>query len=139
MSLTNFGIKLVSDVMTNIKPMPPVLYLAVMTKPATFFSIGSQLLEPKDSAYERVPVYMNDEWWDDASNGQKVNALSIMFPTASVDWGLISHCALCDDWEGGNVVYGTHFREAYYVGANVQLAIAAGNFFFGIATNETVL
>lgn len=139
MSLTNFGVKLISDMMVNITPMPPVLYVAVMTRPATFFTTGAQLLEPTDTAYERVPIYMNDEWWDDASNGQKTNAQDIMFPISTMDWGLISHFAMCDDSEGGNVIYGAHFREAYYVGDNVRLSILKGNLYFGIATTETVL
>ena len=139
MSLTNFGIKLMSDMMINVAPMPPVLYVAVMTRPATFFSIGTQLVEPTDTAYERVQINMNDEWWDDASNGQKTNHYDVKFPISTSDWGLISHFAMCDDYEGGNVVYGAHFREAYYVGTGVRLSVLAGNLYFGIATTETVL
>jgi len=139
MSLTNYGIKLVSDIMTNVRTMPPVLYAAVMTRPATFFTTGTQLLEPVDEGYERVPIHMNSEWWHDASNGQKTNAMNVVFPTPTVEWGLITHFAMCDDYKGGNVVYGAHFREAYYVARGVQFSILAGNMFFGITTNETVL
>jgi len=62
---------------------------------------GTNFTEPSGYGYARVPVTNNDANWPAASGGEKKNANTITFPTASGgSWGTVTHWGILD---GGNV------------------------------------
>jgi hypothetical protein len=60
------------------------------------------LAEPVGNAYARVSTAPAD--WNDSASGVISNANLITFPTATGDWGQITHFALFDAVSGGNML-----------------------------------
>ncbi len=61
---------------------------------------GSTITEPSGGSYARVAHNV----WDAASGGASENTGEINFPTATADWGTLTHVALADLASGGNVI-----------------------------------
>jgi hypothetical protein len=60
------------------------------------------------NAYARVAVVSNTSNWTAAvTNGTTSNVNAIVFPTATGDWGTITHVAICDSTttQAGNVLF----------------------------------
>lgn len=83
---------------------PATLYLAVMYTPPEYRATGSDLDEPVGSGYARASVTNDVASWADAADGMKSNAVHILFPTATGDWGTLRHWALCSAATGGEIV-----------------------------------
>lgn len=65
---------------------------------------GSGITEPSGGAYARVTVTNNGTNFPAAASGEKSNGAAITFPSATGDWGTISHWALYDS--GTLKIYG---------------------------------
>jgi hypothetical protein len=63
---------------------------------------ASALAEPSGNGYARVSTAAAD--WDTASSGVIDNVNTIIFPTATGDWGTVTHFALFDAASGGNML-----------------------------------
>lgn len=85
---------------------------AGFTKPATVY-VALYTAAPSDSgggtevtggAYARVAVVNNATNWPAAAAGSKANGTTITFPTATADWGDLTHWAALDASSGGSVI-----------------------------------
>jgi hypothetical protein len=81
---------------------PNPIYVGIMTAEPN--DDGTGVVEPSGMAYERVSVDNNLTEWPAASGGQKSNASTITFPTATGDWGTITHFGIFDAISGGNLL-----------------------------------
>ena len=81
---------------------PATLYIALSTADPT--DAGSGIAEPVGNNYSRKSVANNKTTWDTAVAGALANAIAITFPTASGNWGTISHFAIFDDPTAGNML-----------------------------------
>ena len=88
---------------------PPVLYLALIKDIAPNpYLDGSELDEPANVDYARVPMENNLANWSNNSAPQEVyNLKSVAFVTAVSTWGRINYWALCNaDVDGENLIVG---------------------------------
>lgn len=81
---------------------PASVYIALST--TTPAENGSGFTEPAVGAYARVAVTNNATEWPAASSGSKANANAVQFPTATADWGLITHYGIYDAASSGNLL-----------------------------------
>lgn len=81
------------------------VYLALFT--ATPGDTGGGT-EVSTGSYARVSMTNNDTNWPNASSGQKPNGTVITFPTASADWGTVTHWGVYSASTAGTLYwYGT--------------------------------
>lgn len=85
---------------------PTVLAIALCTAAPTDSDTGSTITEPAGGSYARVDVPPDNSNWSDpgASSGQTDNVADITFPTATGDWGVITHVAFIDATSAGNML-----------------------------------
>lgn len=81
---------------------PANLHIALSTTDPT--DDGSGISEPSGNGYERKQVANNKTTFDVASGGALANAIVIEFAEASGSWGTITHFAIFDAAEGGNML-----------------------------------
>ena len=79
---------------------PPTIHVALST--ADPLDDGSGISEPSGNGYSRVVTSTSD--WSASSGGAVCNTNNITFPTASGNWGTITHFALFDSAMGGNML-----------------------------------
>jgi hypothetical protein len=88
---------------------PSQLYLGLATAdPGASATLGS-VLEPSGGSYARVNIMGTSTLLSAASGGVKTNSGAIVFPTATADWGTISHYFITD---GTNVLWTAQFATA---------------------------
>lgn len=121
---------------------PPSFWLAlIIDVPPNPYTSGEEINEPLvESGYARVEVPNNTEYFGDLDSGQLhlvMNLQDITFSTATSDWGLITHWALCDAEVDGGVYFFGDLMETTPVFSGDQviidanlLAIEFGPFFF---------
>ena len=88
---------------------PTVLAIALCTAATTDAQDGSTITEVANTgSYARQTLNPADANWTAASatDGLTDNASAITFPTATADWGVITHFAICNSatWGAGNVL-----------------------------------
>jgi len=70
-------------------------------------SSGTTPGEVMAASYARVEVVNEEASFTELLDGEKRNALEILFPAATEDWGIITHVAILDaDTEGNILFYG---------------------------------
>jgi len=91
---------------------PQTYYLALMKDiaPSPFVS-GSELDEPRGLGYTRLAIPNNTVYWSNASQPQVITmSESLLFSTATSDWGFVRYWALCNA-EVEGFVYATGSLE----------------------------
>jgi hypothetical protein len=81
---------------------PPTLYLALYTAGPTDSGGGTEV---SGSAYSRVAVTNNSTNFPAASGGSKSNGAPINFPTATGNWGTVTHFGVFDAASDGNLLF----------------------------------
>lgn len=85
---------------------PDSVYVALYTVAPGENSSGTEV-SSTGTGYTRVQVPNDTTYWPTTSNGQKSNAMDIVWPIAQSDWGTVVAWALCDAATGGNIlIYG---------------------------------
>ena len=91
--------KIIDHMLRNQSFTPPTtVYVALFTADNGLES-GTITGEVSGGAYARQAVTLSA-----ASDGESSNSADIEFPTATADWGTITHVALMDAASGGNVL-----------------------------------
>jgi hypothetical protein len=89
--------KIIDHMLRNQAYTPPgTIYLALFTTATTDAGGGSEV---SGGAYARQAITLSA-----ASGGATSNAADITFPTATADWGTISHVAIMDALTAGNML-----------------------------------
>lgn len=103
-SVSQWGADAVADLLTGNGTFPATMYVALCKDEPDPGYDGTVLadLEPT-GGYARQPISMNPASWDLASSGVSVSKVLITYPTATLDWGSISHWALCTAATAGEV------------------------------------
>lgn len=89
---------------TTITP-PGTIYVGLWTTTLTDASTGATAGEVSGGSYARVAVTNNSTNFPNASGGLKDNGTEILFPTATADWGTVTHAAFLDAATNGNILY----------------------------------
>lgn len=101
---------------------PANIFVALSTADPTDDASG--IAEPSGNAYARVSTVPAD--WNAAAAGEITNANLITFPTATGDWGTVTHAALYDAASGGNMLAHGVLTSAPAVATNNTPRFAAG-------------
>ncbi len=103
--------------------MPPTVYLALFTASPT--DTGSTAAEVTGAGYARQAITATMSATN-ATTGVSANASAIIFPTATADWGTISHLAIMDAATGGNMLFQAPAATAREILSGDVYQIAAG-------------
>ena len=80
---------------------PGIVYLALFTVAPTDAGGGTEVV---GGSYSRVAIVNNSTNFPDAVGGTKSNGTVITFPTATANWGDVTHFAIMDAATGGAII-----------------------------------
>jgi len=104
--ITQYGENFLLDLVCRRVVSPEHLYLALLTQDATKYSSGYTISEPTVAEYRRIKLGNAPGNWVN-SGGQMFNADDIEVPFNFLEqWPIIVGWALCDNAEGGNMLWG---------------------------------
>ena len=98
---------------------PSTVYVALFTSATADDGSGTEV---SGGSYAR-----QDAGLSAASGGTSSNASDITFPTATADWGTITHCALMDALTGGNMLMHSALDASKTVNNGDTFKINAGD------------
>ncbi len=123
--LTNYAENEVLDHVLKVGSFtrPATLYLALCKSDPGEAATGAGLDEPSGGAYARQSINV----WDSAASRATANTSDIPFPTATGDWGTITHWAICDALTDGNVLAYGVLSASKNVETNGTISVLAGD------------
>jgi len=98
---------------------PTTVYVALYTSDPTDADTGTEI---SGGSYARQSVTFGAP-----SNGVSTNSSSVKFPTATGNWGTITHIGLRDALTAGNLLYHTPLDASKTVNTSDVFTIASGN------------
>jgi len=98
---------------------PTTVYVALYTTDPTDADTGT---ECSGGSYARQAVTFGSP-----SNGVSTNSASVTFPTASGNWGTVTHIGIRDASTAGNLLYHTPLDTAKTVNSSDVFTISSGN------------
>jgi hypothetical protein len=103
---------------------PGTVHIALFTAD-NGIETGDLTGELSGGGYSRVAV--SASYWNTAAGGLIDNVNDIEFPTATADWGQITHGAVMDAATGGNVLFHGAFNIAKTIWTGDVFIIRAGD------------
>ena len=105
---------------------PTVMAVALFTAAPSDAGGGTEVSGGSYARVDRPPLDAN---WSGASStsGATDNVAVITFPTASANWGTITHVALFDATSGGNMLFWGALAASKVVNTGDTFSIAAGD------------
>jgi hypothetical protein len=111
--------KIIDHMLRNQAYTPPsTLYVALFTSATADDGTGTEV---SGGAYARQAVTL-----DAAEEGASENSADITFPTATEDWGTVTHLALMDALTGGNMLMHSPLDASKTVNEGDTFKINAG-------------
>jgi len=103
--ITSWGASYYLGVLFGQTQTPPTSYwVALCTAVPSEQVDGTMLSEPtSDVGYARIEIPSDQLSWDVPDDGVVTNIASVFYDTATADWPVITHYALCDAVVDGNV------------------------------------
>lgn len=119
--------KLLDHVLKNTAfTSPTTVYLGLFkndsTNAATNLEAGTLTDEVSGGSYARQAVTFGS-----ASGGTSASSATVQFPTASADWGTVTHVAIIDADTAGNVLYWGQLAVSKLVSTGDSFQMTAGN------------
>jgi len=112
--------KIIDHMLRNQAYTPPAtIYLALFTTATDDAGGGTEV---SGGAYARQAVSLSA-----ASGGASENTADITFPTATADWGTVTHVALMDALSGGNMLLHSPLDASKTVNNGDTFKITAGD------------
>lgn len=112
--------KIIDHMLRNQAYTPPAtIYLALFTTATDDAGGGTEV---SGGSYARQAVTLSA-----ASGGASENSADITFPTATADWGTVTHVALMDAITGGNMLMHTPLDASKTVNDGDTFKINAGD------------
>ena len=112
--------KIIDHMLRNQSYTPPsTLYVALFTSATSDAGGGTEV---SGGSYARQAVTLGA-----ASGGASENSADITFPTATADWGTITHVALMDALTGGNMLMHSPLDASKTVNNGDTFKINAGD------------
>jgi hypothetical protein len=111
--------KIIDHMLRNQAYTPPAtVYVALFTTAPSDAGGGTEV---SGGSYARQPVALAA-----ASGGASENSADITFPTATANWGTITHLALMDALTGGNMLMHSPLDESKTINNGDTFKINAG-------------
>lgn len=106
--------------------VPPVLYLGVSTTPTQ--KDGTGITEPTgDPSYARKPINNNKTEFSVSALGVLNNLKEIVFPEATINWGVVTHWFFSDASTGGNIWLQGELQSSRTVESQTTLTLPIGS------------
>lgn len=130
--LTDYGADTFTNWITGVATPPASFWVALCLEQPDEGYDGTVLatIEPSGGSYARREIDRGVADWSGASEGA-VSLTMLTFPVATLDWGVITHYALCTASTAGEVYGYGELDEAYQVLTGGQLFLPVGG--IGIA------
>lgn len=131
--VSDFGSSTWLAALFGVTPIPAEYFIALCTDEPGSAMDGDILtdLEPVDAAYQRQPYWPGSLSWE--SNGPYLTNLKpISFPLPSVDWGYLTHYAVCSAATSGQLYAWGEIVNAQFVTATIGMQIPAGGLVLGL-------
>lgn len=113
--------KIIDHMLRAVAYTPPTVYVALFTA-VTGLESNAPTAEVSGGAYARQAAGLSA-----ASGGASANAAEIAFPTATADWGIVTHVALVD--HPTNVNWGTDVNVLMWSPLDVNKTVNNGDTF----------
>ena len=124
--MTLAGENYVVSLLTKKTSALDAYYVALICNdPPSMFISGSNLDEPNVPEYQRVKYDNAPLMWSEPS-GEVSNTEDVNWPTATEDWGTISHWAICDSPQDGNVLWAGDFPVPFKIEAGMVIGLPPG-------------
>ena len=98
---------------------PSAVYLALYTSDPTDADTGTEV---SGGSYARQAITFSAP-----SNGSTSNSSTITFPTATGNWGTITHMGIRDDSSGGNLLFYGPLTTSKTITTGDQFIVNSGN------------
>jgi len=98
---------------------PSAVYLALYTSDPTDADTGTEV---SGGSYERQAITFSAP-----SNGSTSNSSTITFPTATGNWGTLTHVGIRDDSSGGNLLFYGPLATSKTITTGDQFIVNSGN------------
>lgn len=98
---------------------PTTVYVGLYTTDPTDANTGTEV---SGGSYARVAVTFGAP-----SNGVSTNSSSVTFPTATGNWGTVTHIGILDASTAGNLLYHTPLDAAKTIASGDVFTISTGN------------
>lgn len=138
--MSDFGSETWLSALFGVTPLPTGYFIALCSDEPGAAMDGTLLagLEPADTAYARQPYGTGPSAWD--SNGPYLtNLLAAAFPTPVIDWGYLTHFAICDSLTAGQLYAWGEMYNPQYVSTGIGMEIAPGGLVLGLhALDNTI-
>lgn len=108
-SMSNYlEAKLIGHVLRNVTlPSPATVYAALFTTDPTDADVGTEV---SGGSYARQAVTFGVP-----VSGATTNSALVTYPTATADWGLVTHVGIYDAVSGGNLLFHAPMTSAEQV------------------------
>ena len=119
--------KLLDHVLKNTAyTQPSALYLGLFTNTGGDTSVnleaGSLINEVATGSYARQTITFSA-----ASSGTAITSATVTFPTATANWGTVTHVAILDASTGGNVLFWGQTTSSKLIETGDTFQVTAGN------------
>lgn len=106
-SLTSWGAtRIIGTFFASTYTPPASFYVALCMQAPDNEADGTMLTEPASAAaYARVNVANTSANFSTPTSGVITNLANVAWPTATADWGVVTHYAFCDSATGGNCYF----------------------------------
>jgi hypothetical protein len=103
--ITAYGANALVDHFTGVAALPGTFYIALCSTQPDNATDGTTLasIEPVGGSYARQSIVRTSVGWAPGDQGVSISLLALTYPTASADWGLVTHYAVCSAASAGNV------------------------------------
>jgi hypothetical protein len=131
--ITDTGANAFADHFTGVASLGSPFYIALCFVEPDTATDGTALasIEPVGGSYARQSLPRNATYWSAADQGVTATLLDLTFTTATADWGIITHYAVCTAATAGDVLGFGIFSVAQRVMSGDQIVIPAGGISLG--------
>jgi hypothetical protein len=131
--ITDAGANAFADHFTGVTSLGSPFYVALCFVEPDVATDGTALatIEPSGGSYARQSLPRNSTNWSVADQGITATLLDLTFPTATADWGIITHYALCTAASAGAVLGFGILSSEQRVMSGDQLVLPAGGISLG--------
>jgi hypothetical protein len=132
-SLTSYGRQYIAKTLFGKTwPIKSTYYVAAVKMQPNSSSTGSNIVEPTAVDYGRLPIVNTSSSFFESGIGRVYNADEIEWDVAENDWGWITHWALCDSLNGGNVIMFNQLANKVNIKDGDTLIIAGSGLSIGV-------
>lgn len=132
--VSTFGAQRFIAALFGLDSVPAGFYIALCgAEPGAGMNGASvAALEPVGGGYARQAYGVGAASWS-ANGGYVTNLSRLAFPTATADWGRVTHFALCSAASGGDLYAWGDLRNPQYIQAGFAAVLSPGSITIGLA------